>query len=66
MPFTMKDQTFYRTKEVCQIAGISRSTLLRWYAKGMIQDTTHRDIRGWRLFTPTDVQRIEDLATRIE
>ena len=66
MPVEIKNQKFYRTKEACQMLGISRSTLLRWFAKGMIEDTPYRDIRGWRLFSQSDISRIEDLANRIE
>jgi excisionase family DNA binding protein len=66
MPIEIKNQILYRTKEACQILGISRSTLLRWFAKGMIEDTSYRDIRGWRLFTRSDISRIEELASRIE
>ena len=62
MPFTMKNETYYRTSEACQKAGISRSTLLRWLSKGVVKDASHRDIRGWRLFTQADINKIDELA----
>jgi predicted site-specific integrase-resolvase len=40
------------------MAGISRSTLLRWFRSGTLKDVTHRDRRGWRLFTQADIERI--------
>jgi excisionase family DNA binding protein len=66
MPMTMKGKTYYRTAEVCQTVGIGRSTLLRWLRNGVISDVSSRDRRGWRLFTPAEVKRIEDEANHIE
>jgi predicted site-specific integrase-resolvase len=40
------------------MAGISRSTLLRWFRSGTLKDVTHWDRRGWRLFTQADIERI--------
>ena len=66
MPMTMKGKTYYRTAEVCQTVGIGRSTLLRWLRSGVISDVSNRDRRGWRLFTQTEIKRIEDEANHIE
>ena len=57
---------FYRTSEVCQMAGISRSTLLRWFAQGIVSEPSHRDRRGWRLFNQADVKKIRDVAHEIQ
>jgi excisionase family DNA binding protein len=65
MPIVIKDQTYYRTRDVCQMVGISRSTLLRWISSGLIRDTTTRDRQGWRLFTEADIKRIEDEAYKV-
>jgi len=65
MPVTIKGQTYYRTAEVCEMVGISRSTLLRWISSGLIKDTSTRDRRGWRLFTQDDIKTIEDEANHI-
>ena len=66
MPMTMRGKTYYRTAEVCQAVGIGRSTLLRWLRDGVIRDVSNRDRRGWRLFTTTEIKRIEDEANHIE
>jgi predicted site-specific integrase-resolvase len=58
MTATNRDRIYYRTTEACRIAGISRSTLLRWFRSGTLKDVTHRDRRGWRLFTQADIERI--------
>lgn len=66
MSVNMRGQTYYRTAEVCAIAGISRSTLLRWLREGILEEVSHRDRRGWRLFTESDVSRIADESHRIK
>jgi excisionase family DNA binding protein len=66
MPTKIKGETYYRTNEAAQIAGISRSTLLRWVDGGIIRGALRRDRRGWRLFTRADIRRIEDEASRVK
>ncbi len=65
MSIKISGETYYRTSEVAQIAGISRSTLLRWLDDGIIKNASRRDRRGWRLFTEADIKRIEDEANRV-
>ena len=66
MSIKINSQTYYRTGEACQMVGISRSTLLRWLSDGILKDTTHRDRRGWRLFTKADIKRIEAEANKVK
>ena len=66
MPTLINRETYYRTTEVCQMVGISRSTLLRWLRSGIVKDAPPRDRRGWRLFTEADIKRIEDEANKIK
>jgi predicted site-specific integrase-resolvase len=65
MTVNMRGQTYYRTAEVCSLAGISRSTLFRWLRKGILDDVSHRDRRGWRLFTDRDIDRITDESNKV-
>jgi predicted site-specific integrase-resolvase len=65
MTVNMRGQTYYRTAEVCSLAGISRSTLFRWLRRGILDDVSHRDRRGWRLFTNHDINRITDESNKI-
>ncbi|MBA7571044.1 hypothetical protein ES708_12800 [subsurface metagenome] len=65
MTVNMRGQTYYRTAEVCSLAGISRSTLFRWLRKGILEDALHRDRRGWRLFTDRDIGRITDESNKV-
>ena len=59
MPVLIKGKKYYRTSEACQITGLGRSTLLRWFKASTIKDASHRDRRGWRLFTEADIERIK-------
>ena len=59
MSIKLNGQTYYRTLEVCKMAGISRATLFRWFNDGTLEDTARKDRRGWRLFTMGEVNRIK-------
>ena len=65
MTVNMRGQTYYRTAEVCVRAGISRSTLFRWLRKGILEDVSQRDRRGWRLFTSRDLSRITRESNKV-
>jgi predicted site-specific integrase-resolvase len=58
-------QTYYKTSEACNKAGISRATLFRWLKIGIL-DKYYKDRRGWRLFTEEDLNRIRAEANKIE
>ena len=59
MSVEIDGQTYYRTLEVCQAVGISRSTLFRWLKDGIISEPAGRDWRGWRLFSASQVADIK-------
>lgn len=65
MSIIVKQEKFYQTSEAARAAGISRSTLLRWVENGTVDDASHRDRRGWRLFSQADVDRIAEVAGSI-
>jgi excisionase family DNA binding protein len=65
MPVNINEKTYYRTSEVCRIASISRSTLLRWLKEDTLSIPDYRDRRSWRLFTEDDVQALVSEANRI-
>jgi hypothetical protein len=58
MPVLLDGHSYYRTAEVCRMAGISRNTLFRWVKEGNVIEPTRRDWRGWRLFTQDQVYRL--------
>jgi hypothetical protein len=65
MPIVVNGQTYYRTAEVCQMVGISRSTLFRSLRQGIFSEARHRDWRGWRLFTEEEVTGLNAKVNRI-
>ena len=60
MPVTINNQNYFRTAEVCQLVGISKSTLFRCFKKGIFSEAARRDRKGWRLFTEYEVNRIKE------
>jgi predicted site-specific integrase-resolvase len=60
-------QVYYRTAEACIRTGISRATLFRWLKAGILRET-HRDRRGWRMFTENDLDllRKEAITVKVE
>ena len=58
MPLVIKGESYYRTAEVCRMLDIGKSTILRWFRSGIVEDVSSRDWRGWRLFTNSDIKRI--------
>ena len=65
MAIRIDDQTYYRTSEACQRAGISKATLFRWVKAGILEDVVRRDRKGWRLFAESDINKIKSEATRV-
>ncbi len=65
MPIEINGQVYYRTSEACKKTGISRATLFRWL-KGGILEKLPRDRRGWRMFTKSDLDKVQVEATRIK
>ena len=66
MPVSINGKTYYRTAEVCQMVGISRSTFFRWLREGTLADASNTDRRGWRLFTAEELQMITGEANMIK
>lgn len=65
MPVVIQGETYYRTAEVCRMAGVSKNALFRWLKRGIFGDVEYRDWRGWRLFTIAQVDAIKGHSQRI-
>lgn len=65
MPVIISGETYYRTADVCEMVGISRSTLFRWSKEGIVSDAEYRDWRGWRLFTAAQLATIRTKANHV-
>lgn len=53
------------TAEAAETIGISKATLLRWFAEGKVPEVA-RDVRGWRVFTKREIDRIRQYANTIQ
>ncbi len=47
----------YSTEEAAAKLGVSKSTILRWFRQGRIEEV-RRDRNGWRVFTGADLKSI--------
>lgn len=65
MPLAINGKTYYRTAEVCRLIGISKNTLFRWLKEGRFGETEYRDWRGWRLFTPAQLETIKATTSQV-
>ena len=65
MPVEIEGKRFYRTNEALKIIGISKATWFRWLKDKKVDDVVHKDLRGWRLFTDEEVDRIRKYANTI-
>lgn len=63
MPKTFGEKTYFLTNEAAREIGVSRPTLLRWFREKRVADVS-RDRRGWRTFSPEDVERLKRWAQR--
>jgi excisionase family DNA binding protein len=66
MPIKFKGENYYKTSEAARLAGISRSTLLRWIDAGIIKNQSLRDRRGWRLFTEAEIKKVEEEVNKMK
>jgi predicted site-specific integrase-resolvase len=66
MSLLLKGIKYYRTAEVCELAGISRTTLFRWLKSDLLGSAIARDRRGWRLFNEAEVDFLKAEANRVD
>jgi len=64
MPIKVDGKLYFQTSEAARMAGISRSTLLRWLDQGIISESNRRDRRGWRIFAQEEIDTIIDEAQK--
>jgi excisionase family DNA binding protein len=65
MSVLIDNKQYYRIKEACHKAGISKATYHRWIKQGVISDNAVKDRRGWRLFSEADIKSIKMEAIKI-
>jgi len=58
MPVVINGKKFYRTAEAYRLLGISRNTLFKWLNEDDSGNCEYRDVRGWRLITEEQIERL--------
>lgn len=58
-------QRYYQTREVSNIAGVHRDTLLRWLREGKIPEPK-RNRNNWRIFSKSELNNIIEFARQIK
>ena len=48
----------YTPAQICEMFGISKSTLFRWIRQSVVRDAEYRDRKGWRLFAEDKLCRL--------
>jgi hypothetical protein len=65
MPVEIRGQRFFKSREVAQLAGVHRLTLLRWIREGRLADVS-RDRNGWRVFSEAEAAAVVDFAKSVD
>ena len=65
MAVEIAGRRYYRTNEALQMIGISKATWFRWLKEKKVEDVRHKDVRGWRLYTEEDLDRIRTYANTV-
>jgi len=61
-----RQETFCTMKEACELIGVSRYTLLRWFTEGKVAEVPRSRRNNYRMFRPQDVERIKAYAEAVE
>jgi len=57
-------KTFYSGREVAELLGISKQTLLRYEKKGCFPRARRNPINKWREYTWGDIQKLKKILGR--
>lgn len=55
---------FMTITEVAERLGVATKTIMRWEKSGKIRKSK-RDYRGWRIYSPDDVDAIEQMINSV-
>ena len=50
----------------CDLIGVSRFTLLRWFAEGKVEEVPRSRRNNYRMFRPEDIERIRAYAQAVD
>ena len=61
-----RDRDYYTMKEACELIGVSRYTLLRWFGEGKVAEVPRSRRNNYRMFRPEDIERIRSYAQAVD
>ena len=61
-----RKRDYYSMKEACELIGVSRHTLLRWFSEGKVADVPRSRRNNYRQFRDEDIERIRTFAEALE
>lgn len=61
-----RKRDYYSMKEACELIGVSRHTLLRWFGEGKVADVPRSRRNNYRQFRDEDIERIRTFAEAVE
>ncbi len=61
-----RKRDYYSMKEACELIGVSRHTLLRWFSEGKVADVPRSRRNNYRQFRDEDIERIRTFAEAVE
>ena len=56
---------FHTMGEAVKLIGVSRYTLLKWFAQGKVAEVPRNKRNGYRMFRRSDIERIREYAHQI-
>jgi predicted site-specific integrase-resolvase len=63
---TAEEREFYNMKEACELIGVSRHTLLKWFSEGKVEEVPRQRRNNYRIFRPEDIERIRAYAQAVD
>jgi len=59
------DDEFYTMREALKLIGVSRYTLLKWFAQGKVAEVPRNRRNNYRMFRRSDIERIRAYAHQL-
>ena len=60
-----EEKEFYSMAEAVKLIGVSRYTLLKWFAEGKVAEVPRNRRNNYRMFRRSDIERIRQYAHQL-
>ena len=62
----VQESGFYTMSEAIKLIGVSRYTLIKWFAQGKVAEVPRNRRNNYRMFRPEDIERIRAYAQALD